>query len=203
MGRANFVVNVTLASLPLSLKRLAEQATHQYLSDLAELLRLALNKAKLTNTDFLPISARVKFKLGVTTCILEAFADKHKQLTTHVDTTVDIFHVELKNYITQAIDLEKKAMKAEFLCNALGSLGTCYTIHADQFDESRAPYLVYVTLDAHHESLLKHTGFSKLEVFAGLHDHVWPALAPYNPGVSSRSDIWGSAKPIFSDSPQS
>jgi hypothetical protein len=187
MGRAKFVANVTLASLPLSLKPLAEQASRQYLSDLAELLRLAQNKAKLTNADFLPISARVKFKLGVTTRVLEAFADEHKQLTTHVDTAVDIFHATLKTYITQAIDLEMKAMKAAFLkhlCNTLGSLGTCYTIHANKFDELRAPYLVYVTLDAHHESLLKHTGFSKLEVFAGLHDHVWPALAPYDPDIA-------------------
>jgi hypothetical protein len=66
MGRAKFIVNVTITSLPLSLKPSAEQATRQYLSDLAELLRLTLNKAKLTNADFLPISARVKFKLRVT-----------------------------------------------------------------------------------------------------------------------------------------
>jgi hypothetical protein len=174
-------------SLPLSLKPLAEQATRQYLSDLAELLRLVQNKAKLTNTDFLPIPARVKFKLDVTTRVLEAFADEHKQLTTHVDIAVDIFPAVWKSYITQVIDLEKKAMKAKFikhLSNTLGALGTCYTIHADQFEESRAPYLVYVTLDAHHESLLKHTRLSKLEVFAGLHDHVWPALGPYDPDIA-------------------
>jgi hypothetical protein len=36
IGKARFIANVTLTSLPPSIKPLAEQATRQYLSDLFE-----------------------------------------------------------------------------------------------------------------------------------------------------------------------
>jgi hypothetical protein len=55
-------------------------------------------------------------------------------------------------------------------------------------------------LDAHHESLLKHTGFSKFEVFAGLHDHVWSALAPYDPDIANvHQDIVSKCLEPFSE----
>ena len=123
IGQARFVANVTLPSLPPSIKLLAEQATHQYLSDLVELSRLAQNKARLDNADFLPHSARVKFQLGATSCVLEAYADKHASIKTNVDLAIDIFHITLNNHIREAITLEQKAMKAlllKRLCNTIG-----------------------------------------------------------------------------------
>jgi hypothetical protein len=91
------------------------------------------------------------------------------------------------DHIEEAITLERKAMKAlllKHLCNTIGALGTCHTIYAAQFDESRAPHLLYATLEAHHEVLLQHTDLSLLDVFAGLHEHMWPEIATYNPDIA-------------------
>jgi hypothetical protein len=63
-AKAKFTANVTLASLPLSIKSLAEHHVLVFLKLKTTLARLEKAKLKLADDSFTPHSARINFKLG-------------------------------------------------------------------------------------------------------------------------------------------
>jgi hypothetical protein len=90
LAKAKLCANVTIASLPVTIKSLAEHYVFEYLQLKTSVARLETIKLNLANDSFIPRSARIKFAIGASTRAQEAFPTEFEHLQTAVETTVSV-----------------------------------------------------------------------------------------------------------------
>lgn len=167
---AKFTASVTIASLPTAIIPLAEHYFTEFIALKVELYKLAASKARLTNEDFVPTSARIKFELVATERVKEKASAELTTLIDSAELTLNVFKADIKKKVNQLLDLEIKvatdALKLMF-CGAVAGLGVATAIHVYNCDDNKAKYLVTATIEKHPE-LLQHTGISTTQDFFGL-----------------------------------
>jgi hypothetical protein len=172
-GLAKFRANVTIASLPVTIKSLVEHYVFEYFKLKASLARCEKIKLNLANDSFIPRSARIKFAIGASTRAQEAFPTEYDNLQEKVETAVGVFELTCKAYIKTSLELEMKALHNDSLklfCQAALALATCCAIDAPAFDKSYGPLLVNATFEAHSTELLKHAGLlTQVQFFTAFH----------------------------------
>jgi hypothetical protein len=159
---AKFAASITIASLPTAIKPLAEHYFSKFIALKLELHQLATTKARLANEDFVPTSARVKFKLVATERVQEQAPAALQTLVDDSDYILAAFKADIKKRVIRLVDLEIKvatdALQLNF-CYAAGALGVATSIHQFNCDHHKAKHLVITTFEDN-EELLKHSGIS-------------------------------------------
>jgi hypothetical protein len=158
--RARFTANVTLVSLPNTIKPLAEHFLATFLKLRLEIRRFEHTKSKLAIDDYVPSSARIKFELGATERVKENASDAYTTLVNDTELTKHVFQNDLKRNLIKLADLEiselQKSVRNTF-CEACGALSIAYAIHIPEFNKTLAHALVLAVMEKHHATLLLHS----------------------------------------------
>jgi hypothetical protein len=87
------------------------------------------------------------------------------------ETAVGAYQLTCKDYIKRTLVLEIKAAKFELakrFCTSLGALGIAYTIHTKLIHRIYDRELVLLTVEDHHDELLRHSGLTLDEFWTEL-----------------------------------
>jgi hypothetical protein len=190
MENAKASFTIILESLPPAIKQLAEHYSTKFLKLKVELARFESTKEKLADYDFIPTSARIKFKLGASERVKENADEALKALIQRIDLQVCVFQQDLKQNISESVDLEIKVTQAELVntfCAAVGSLGIASTLAHPTIDKQHAKTLIFHTIE-NHESLLKHSGTTFDDFFSEFKTATNDSAAEYEPFTLDEDD---------------
>jgi hypothetical protein len=165
---ARFVASVTLASLPTTIKTMAEPLSDTFLKLRTELYNLEQNKSRLAKEDFRPISTRFNFNLNATSRVLEQAKDKFETLTDNSQITLEICKNELKKDICSLIDLEIEVIRADIekhFCVSVGSLAIACAIATPIIEIHHSEALISSVFDQHHQTLLVYSETANVQTF--------------------------------------
>ena len=157
-AKAKFAANVTIASLPLTIKSIAEHLSLSYLKSKSSLARLEKAKLRLADDSFIPHSARINFTVGTTARAREAFPDKFKLLQERVETENAVFISTCKDNIKRSLEIELKTLLQDttaIFCKAVKTLATCVAIAQAGFGATWTNLLVQSTFVHHMDVLLQ------------------------------------------------
>ena len=192
-AKAKQVVSLILASLSPSAQILAKQYSKKFFELRSEIARFGLNRTKLANTDFIPISARLKFQLGISDRVKEKAPDKYMTLLQNTDHQVLVIQDQLKDKVVEALDIEIEIAQAELasiFCTAVGSLGIVLTMLEPTIADQLARTLVLHTFEMYHTVLLKHSGIETLsDFFTGFKEATVDSLPVHETGTLHPDDI--------------
>jgi hypothetical protein len=123
---------------------------------------LDTTKSRFQSDDFIPTSARFKFKLKATYSDMENLSQEFDTLADRADTTLLVFQRDIKDYIEKTVDMEIKVTHNALVntfCAAVGALGIAYAMDTPALSTERySRILIMHTIENHHESILKHSG---------------------------------------------
>jgi hypothetical protein len=161
LDSAKFATSVVTASLPPAIKSLSEHYSFKFLQLKTALVNLDVTKSRFQSDDFIPTSARFKFKLKATESVKENLSQEFDTLADGADTTLLVFQRDIKNYIEKTVDLEIRVTHTALvntICAAVGALGIAYAMNSPTLTERYAKILIMHTMETHYESILKHSG---------------------------------------------
>jgi hypothetical protein len=159
IAMAKFTANILIATLPLAIQPLATHFSSKFIEFRTELARLLSTKLRLADEDFTPISARIKFELGVSDRVKENAAAEFDSLVQRNELSLAAFREELKGQISESLDLEIKVMRAEIsklFCSAVGMVSVALGLHR-HLTPLQARTLALHTIERNHEKLFKWT----------------------------------------------
>jgi hypothetical protein len=163
LEQAKFAATLPLASLPATIKTLATGYFTKFF-ELRVLLRsLASTQARLSQDDFVPHSARIKFELNASKRVKEKAGAEYQALAVQADISLAVFKNQAKNQIVRLVDLEIKVIKNDvsiIFCRAVFTIACALAIHHPTVDQANAPDLVALVFEKHHDELL---GFSEID----------------------------------------
>jgi hypothetical protein len=159
---AKLPLTVALASLPPPIKSLAIKYNSTFLKLRIDLRNLETTHSRLAKEEFIPHSARFKFDLNASERVKEQASEQYKALVEQADVALLLFKHAAKKQIVRLVELEILTTKqaiAKLFCDATGILACAFAIHHPAMDNFRAPALIYLVFDRHHQRLLE---FSEL-----------------------------------------
>jgi hypothetical protein len=165
---ARFAASILLASLPATIKPLAESLLDKFLKLRIELLSHEKTKSRLAKEDFRPISTRFKFDLNTTTRVKEQANAEYEALSDSCQVDIAVCKNQLKVSICKLVDLEIKVIKsaiATHFCEAVGTLAIACAISSHTIEDHLADDLVFFTFDEHHETLLRYSEILEAQEF--------------------------------------
>jgi hypothetical protein len=165
---ARFAASVLLASLPATIKSLAEPLLDKFLKLRIELYNSEKNKSRLSKDDFRPISTRFKFNLKSSSRVLEQATTEYETLENNCQIDLAVCKNQLKKSICSLVDLEIKVNKSDIATHfsvAVGSLAIACAIASPITEKYVAEDLIYLTFEKSHESLLAHSEIIDLQTF--------------------------------------
>jgi hypothetical protein len=168
---ARFAASVILASLPATIKSLAESLLDKFLKLRIELYNHEQNKSRLTKEDFRPISTRFKFNLKASTRVLEQANQEYETLSDSCQIDLAVCKNQLKQSICSLVDLEIKINKTDIathFCVAVGSLAIACAIATPNIEKHHAEDLVYQTFEKNFETLLSFSEIDEAQDFFDL-----------------------------------
>jgi hypothetical protein len=156
---AKLTANILIVSLPPVIQPLAIHFSSKFIEFRTELVRLHSTKLRLADEDFTPISARIKFELGVSDRVKENAAAEFGSLVQRNELSLAAFRDELKSQISEALELEIKVMRAEIstsFCSAVGMVSIALGLHRN-LTTTQVRTLALHTIERNHEQLFKWT----------------------------------------------
>jgi hypothetical protein len=173
LDRALFCANVTLASLPLTMKPLAQSHFDKFIKLRLEYDRLVSTKARLSREDYIPHSLRLNFELNASnrikgnkdlnpeyikmkeTCAMRL--DIYQSMVT--DTMIELVDLELKTLTTVLATLYCKSISQILIGLILSKGPVCAN-----WKEPILYKLICMTID-NKPDLLKHSGLEHTEFY--------------------------------------
>ena len=132
MEKANFSATIALASLPANIKSLAMDYHSTFLALRIEIQRLTKTKVRLSQADFVPTSARIKFELKPSPRVKEYANDEYTTLAERVEGAIGFYQTSIKIELLALIDLElkqaKNALRLHY-CTAVAAIGITISIN--------------------------------------------------------------------------
>jgi hypothetical protein len=169
--KAKFVAMLPFASLPSTIKSLASGYFTMFL-ELRILLRsLDSTKLRLSQDDFVPHLARVKFKLNASKRVKEKAGAEYQTLAQRAKIALAVFKERAKAQIVGLVKLEIKVCKdniAVIFCRAVDTLASALAIHHPTVDQAHASNLVYLVFEKHHGELLDFSEIPLVQAFFDL-----------------------------------
>jgi hypothetical protein len=168
LERAKFAATLPLASLPATIKTLATGYFTKFF-ELRVLLRsLDSTKSRLSQDDFVPHSARIKFELNASKRVKEKAGAEYQALAVQADVSLAVFKHQAKNQIVRLVDLEIKVIKNDvsiIFCRAVFTLACAMAIHHPTVDQANATDLVALVFEKHHDELLNFSEIDSAQAF--------------------------------------
>lgn len=168
---ARFAASVTLASLPATIKALAEPLLDTFLKLRIELYNLEENKSRLSKADYSPISTRFNFNLSTSTRVLEQANDQYETLSDRCQMDLAVCKDNLKKSISSLVDLEMKVIRddiSKHFCVSIGSLAVACAIATPTIESRFADDLVFLVFDSHYAMLLDYSEITDVQTFFNL-----------------------------------
>jgi hypothetical protein len=191
LTKAKFTANIAIASLPPAIQPLAKHFSAEFLKLRTELGRLLSNKKRLAIEEYIPISARVQFTIGVSDRVKENAAAEFDSMMKRQKLTLEIFQMDLKEYISESVDLEIKVLRSEIgklFARAVGAL-SAGTLMGVLNNDTQARTLVLYTIESHHETLFRWTETSMETFFETLKTATTDANPVHVPGTLNLEDV--------------
>jgi hypothetical protein len=189
---AKFATTVVTASLQPAIKSLSEHYSCKFLELKTALATLDITKSRFQSEDFIPTSARFKFKLKATDCVKENLKQEFDTLAERADTTLLVFQRNIKDYIEKTVDLEIKVTHTALVntfCAAVGALGIAYVMETPALTEPYARTLILQTIETHHLSILRHSGMEINNFFPAFKSATEDPEEVHEPGSLLDGDV--------------
>jgi hypothetical protein len=168
--KAKFVAMLPFASLPSTIKSLAS-GYFTFLELRIHLRSLDSTKSRLSQDDFVPHSARVKFELNASKRVKEKAGAEYQTLAQRAEIALAVFKERAKAQIVGLVELEIKVCKddiAVIFCRAVDTLASALAIHHPTVDQAHASDLVYLVFEKHHGELLDFSEIPSVQAFFDL-----------------------------------
>ena len=166
--RANFCATVALVSLPPTIKSLALRLHKEFIALRCEIQRLTSTKERLATSDFIPVSARIKFDLTASSRVKEHADAEFKTLQEHAESAVTFYQSSIKQELNKLVTLELKLAVAELrllFCRAVFALSGAICINHPGIPMEKTRALIIYVFETHYETLLVHSEISSAQEF--------------------------------------
>jgi hypothetical protein len=175
---AKLAVSVSLASLPPPIKSLANRYHITFLQLRIDLRNLKTTHSRLAKEEFIPHLACFKLNLNASERVKEHASEPYKALVEQANIALLLFKSAAKKQIVRLVELEiltaRRAI-AKLFCDATGILTCAFAIHHPLMENHKAPALIYLVLERHHQRLLEYSEIpSPQDFFNLLHKKVHP-----------------------------
>jgi hypothetical protein len=171
LEKAKFSATIALASLPATIKSLAMEYHSKFLALRIEIQRLSKTKERLSQADFIPTSARIKFELTASARVKEKANDEFKALAERTQGAVEFYQNSIKIELKKLVDLElkqaKDALRLHF-CKSVAALGITISIHNPDVEMAHSKDLIAFVFEHRHDVLLKHSEITTPQEFFDL-----------------------------------
>ena len=171
LEKAKFCANVALASLPATIKSLVQGFHSEFLALKNELSRLSATRERLSQDDYVPVSARIKFELTASPRVSELADAQFKALAERTASHLLFYQTEIKIELLKLNDIElilaRDALN-QLYCKAVGAIGTAIAINHPDVAVHHSKDLVALVFEHHHEVLLAHTTIKTPQEFFDL-----------------------------------
>jgi hypothetical protein len=131
----------------------------------------------LAKEEFIPHSARFKFNLNASKRVKEHASEQYKDLVEQANITLLLFKSTAKKQIVRLVKVEiltaRRAI-AKLVCDATGILAYSFAIHHPSLDNHKAPTLIYLVFERHHQRLLEYSEIPTPQNFFNLLHDVYP-----------------------------
>jgi hypothetical protein len=171
LEKAKFSATIALASLPATIKSLAMEYHSKFLALRIEIQRLSKTKERLSQADFIPTSARIKFELTASARVKEKANDEFKALAERTQGAVEFYQNSIKIELKKLVDLElkqaKDALRLHF-CKSVAALGITISIHNPDVEMAHSKDVIAFVFEHRHDVLLKHSEITTPQEFFDL-----------------------------------
>ena len=191
LEKAKFSATIARASLPATIKSLAMEYHSKFLALQIEIQRLSKTKEMLSQADFIPTSARIKFSLTASARVKETANDEFMALAKRTEGAVEFYQNSIKIELKKLIDLElkqaKEALRLHF-CKSVAALGITISIHNPDVEIANSKDLIAYVFEHRHAVLLKHSEITTPQEFFDLLKQAMndPTLAHTFPLISNK-----------------
>jgi hypothetical protein len=168
LEKAKFCAHVALASLPATIKSLVQGFHNEFLALKTELLRLSKTRERLSQADYVPVSARIKFALTASPRVMEHADAQFQELAERTASHLVFYQTEVKAELLKLNDIEQNLARDalnQTFCKAVGAIGIAIAINHPDVAAAHSKDLIALVFEHHYEVLLMHTTIATPQEF--------------------------------------